>query len=55
MFVIPVAHDLIHLATVPTARLPLRLLDEVAEERGAWHKRRKVDVAVENRASARFR
>src|SRR5947207_13365204 len=46
MIVIPVTHDLIHLATVDTARLPLSLLDEVAEERGAWHKRYMVDVAV---------
>src|SRR5437762_12811739 len=30
-----------------TARLPLSLLDEVAEERGAWRKRHMVDVAVQ--------
>ena len=47
LLVVPVAHDLIHLATVDTARLPLRLLDEVAEERGAWRKRQMVDVAVQ--------
>src|SRR5215470_8742354 len=47
MIVIPVTHDLIHLATVDTARLPLCLLDEVAEERGAWRKRHMVDVAVQ--------
>jgi hypothetical protein len=35
------------LATVHTARLPLSLLDEVAEERGAWRKRHMVDVAVQ--------
>ena len=34
MIVVPVTHDLIHVATVDTARLPLSLLDEVAEERG---------------------
>src|SRR6185312_17541837 len=28
MIVVPVAHDLIHLATVDTARLPLSLLDK---------------------------
>src|SRR5262249_5544203 len=47
MIVVPVTHDLIHLATVHTARLPLSLLDEVAEERGAWRKRHMVDVAVQ--------
>ena len=47
MIVIPVTHDLIHLATVDTARLPLSLLDEVAEKRGAWRKRHMVDVAVQ--------
>jgi hypothetical protein len=35
MIVVPVTHDLIHVATVDTARLRLSLLDEVAEERGA--------------------
>jgi hypothetical protein len=47
MIVIPVTHDLIHLATVDTAGLPLSLLNEVAEERGAWPKRHVVDVAVQ--------
>jgi hypothetical protein len=47
MIVVPVTHDLIHLATVHTARLPLSLLDEVAEERGAWRKRHMVDIAVQ--------
>src|SRR5262249_50787635 len=47
MIVVPVTHDLIDLATVHTARLPLSLLDEVAEERGAWCKRHMVDVAVQ--------
>src|SRR3990172_3451005 len=47
MIVVPVTHDFIHLATVHTARLPLSLLDEVAEERGAWRKRHVVDVAVQ--------
>src|SRR5512138_3730285 len=47
MIVVPVTHDLIHLATVDTARLPLSLLDEVAEERGAMRKRHMVDVAVQ--------
>src|SRR5262249_44802804 len=47
MIVVPVAHDLIHVATVDTARLPLNLLNEVAEERGAWRKRHMVDVAVQ--------
>ena len=47
MIVVPVTHDLIHLATVHAARLPPSLLDEVAEERGAWRKRHMVDVAVQ--------
>src|SRR5687767_5087578 len=47
MILVPVTHDLIHLATVHTARLPLGLLDEVAEERGAWRKRHMIDVAVQ--------
>src|SRR5258705_2713664 len=47
MIFVPVTHDLIHLATVDTDRLPLSLLDEVAEERGAWRKRHMVDVAVQ--------
>src|SRR5512138_382988 len=47
MIVVPVTHDLIHLATVHAARLPLSLLDEVAEERGAWRKRHMVDVTVQ--------
>src|SRR5688572_329598 len=47
MIAVPVTHDLIHSATVHTARLPLSLLDEVAEERGAWRKRHMVDVAVQ--------
>src|SRR6516164_1094193 len=47
MIVVPVTHDLIHFATVHTARLPLSLLDEVAEEGGAWRKSPKVDVAVQ--------
>src|ERR687889_450095 len=47
MIVVPVTHDLIHLTTVDTARLPLSLLDEVAEERGAWRKRHMVDVTVQ--------
>src|SRR5687767_5761553 len=47
MIVVPVAHDLVHVATVDTARLALSLLDEVAEERGAWRKRHMVDVAVQ--------
>ena len=47
MIVVPVTHDLIHFSTVDTARLPLGLLDEVAEERGAWRKRHVVDVAVQ--------
>ncbi len=47
MLVVPVAHHLIHATTVDTARLPLSLLDEVAEERGAGRKLRMVDVAVE--------
>src|SRR5881398_2119068 len=47
MIVVPVTHDLIHLATVHTARLPLSLLDKVAEERGAWRKRHMIDVAVQ--------
>src|SRR5262245_60308763 len=47
LIVVPVPHDLIHSATVDTARLPLRLLDEVAEERGAWRKRHMIDVAVQ--------
>src|SRR5687767_570674 len=47
MIVVPITHDLVHLATVHTACLPLRLLDEVAEERRAWCKRHMVDVAVQ--------
>jgi hypothetical protein len=47
MIVVPVTHDLIHLAAVHTARLLPSLLDEVAEERGAWRKRHMVDVAVQ--------
>src|SRR5207344_614348 len=47
MIVVPVTHDLIHVATVDTARLALSLLDEVAEERGAGRKRHMVDVAVQ--------
>jgi hypothetical protein len=47
MIVVPVTHDLIHFAAVQTARLPLSLLDEVAEERGAWGKGHMVDVAVQ--------
>src|SRR6185503_18329680 len=47
IIVIPVAHDLIHLATVDTAGLPLSLVDEVAEERRAWRKCHMVDVAVQ--------
>src|SRR6185312_8049521 len=39
--------DLIHFAAVHTACLSLRLLDEMAEERGAWRKRHMVDVAVQ--------
>ena len=31
MSVFPVTHDLIHMVTVDTARLPLNLLDEVTE------------------------
>src|SRR4026208_891754 len=33
MIVVPVTHDLVHLAAVDTPRLVLSLLDEVAEER----------------------
>src|SRR6185369_198531 len=40
MIVVPVTHDLVHVATVDAARLTLSLLDEVAEERGAWRERR---------------
>jgi hypothetical protein len=47
MIVVPIAHDLVHLATVHTAGLALSLLDEVAEQRGAWRKRQVVDVAVQ--------
>src|ERR1700740_2851643 len=45
--VVPVTHALSNLATVDTARQPLSLLDEVAEERGAWRKRHMVDVAIQ--------
>ena len=38
MIVVPVTHDFVHLAAVQAARLPLSLLDEVAEECGAWSK-----------------
>src|SRR4051794_18468179 len=44
MIVVPITHDLIHLAAVHTACLSLSLLDEVAEERGAWRKRRMVTL-----------
>src|SRR4029450_6992302 len=44
MIVVPITHDLIHLAAVHTACLSLSLLDEVAEERGAWRERRTGDV-----------
>jgi hypothetical protein len=47
MFVVPVTHDVIHLATVHTARLPLGLLDDVVEERETWCKRHMIDVAVQ--------
>src|SRR6478736_7096728 len=47
MIAVPVTHDLIHLAAVDTPRLPLSLLDEVAEERGTWRERHMVDVAVQ--------
>src|SRR5919199_446899 len=47
MIVVPITHDLVHFATVHTACQPLRLLDEVAEERGAWRKRHMIDVAVQ--------
>src|SRR5262245_49654242 len=47
MIVVPVTHELIHSAAVHTARLPLGLLDEVAEERGARPERHMVDVAVQ--------
>src|SRR5262249_37085269 len=47
MIVVPVSHDLIHLATVDAARLPPSFLDEVAEECGTWPKRHVVGVAVQ--------
>src|ERR1700738_3555603 len=48
MIVVPVTHALIHFATVHAARLPPSLLDEVAEERGAWRTHTvDVDVAVQ--------
>ena len=47
MIFVPVTHDLIHLATVHTACLPLSLRDKVAKERGTRRKRRMVDVAVQ--------
>src|SRR5579884_4531094 len=48
MIVIPVMHSLIHVATVDTARQQLSLLDEVAEERGAWRpKPHMINVAVQ--------
>src|SRR3990172_4554860 len=47
MFVVPVTHDLIHLATVDAARFPLTLLYQIVEERGAWCKRHMIDVAVQ--------
>src|SRR5688572_20384234 len=45
LIVVPVTHDFIHVTTVDAAGLSLSLLDEVAEERGAWRKRRMVDIA----------
>ena len=45
--VVPVPHDLIHAAAIDAARLPLRLFDEVAKERGTGRERHVVDVPVE--------
>jgi hypothetical protein len=47
LVVVPVTHDFVHVAAVDAARLTLSLLDEVAEQGGAWRKRRMVDVAVQ--------
>ena len=47
IILVPVTHDFIHLTTVDTARQPLSLLNEVAEERGVWRERHVVDVAVQ--------
>src|SRR5512143_2452234 len=46
MLVIPVAHDLVHDATIDTAGLALSLLDEVAEEYGTGGERHVIDVAI---------
>jgi hypothetical protein len=47
VLVVPVTHDLVHSAAIHTAHLKLGLLDEVAEERGAWPKRHMVDITVQ--------
>jgi hypothetical protein len=46
VLVIPVAHDLVHDATIHTAGLALGLLDEVAEECGTGGERHVIDVAI---------
>ena len=46
MVVVPIAHHFVQAATVHTARLVARLLDEMAKTAAAWRKRHVVDVAV---------
>ena len=47
MVFVPIAHDLVHAATVHTAGQATRLLDEVTKERGTRRKFLVVDVAVQ--------
>jgi hypothetical protein len=47
MVLVPVVHDLVHVAAVDAAHLSLGLVDEMAEERGVWLKRHVVDIAVQ--------
>jgi hypothetical protein len=44
---LPTATAAVSRRRIDTARLLLSLLDEVAEERGAWRKRHMVNVAVQ--------
>src|SRR5215475_9735087 len=47
MVFVPIAHDLVHAATVHTARQAAHFLDEVTKERGTWRKFLVVDIAVQ--------
>src|SRR4051794_12790273 len=50
---VPIAHHLVHAATVHTAGQAANLFDEVTKELGAWRKRRVVDVAVQRLVHAK--